>query len=1004
MKRLLYLALFLLSSIAAAPAVLLGLAATETGTRWLVQVAVCFAPGELSLGKAHGTLLGRLELERLVYSHPVHRIELNSLTLAWQPKALFSRQLKIVDLTVSGLHYQKLAGTESSSSFILPAVRLPLKVTVEHAELTDVAIIQDTTRLRFEHVLLNAELKGDRLAVRQFRLLVHPLSLIASGEVKLQGNYPLKLAVDWRGVADGQALAGQAKLSGDLRELCLDHRLSAPFEAHTLGTLNALLPEFAFDFHGDWQNLSWPPLASDYSSPTGSYRVRGNLKAYRLELKAALQGKTFPPLQVHLNGRGDAESLKLEPLSVHPPKGQLTVTGKLNWGPKLAWQLAFEGRDLDPQAFWPELPGSLEIQASSSGQWVSRTLALTLRIDHLRGKLRGQAVEAKGTLQFQDGQWQSDGLDLKSGLNQLKLQGRYGKRIDLTFFFDGRRLSDLWPGLSGTLSAHGKLAGTQSRPKIQVNAQGHAIAWQENRIGELKMALDFVPGDPASYSELRLSRLEFAGLQVEHLKAVVRGGFERHRLELDLKTLQGKLAAAMTLSYRARIWQARIEHLILEDTNGRQLAFPGDGRLIAQAKLDLKPKPATLAGHLELELPDLGKLAPWLGQLDRPEGHLALDLTVDGPVDKLQPKVRLKLGRGAFGLGLAGIRLTAVEVTVAGSGERFDLTGSLRSGEGQLNFSGWAELPAKLSLSLVGKDLEILRNPQITASASPELAVKLHGRSLQLTGTLQIPKADIRLRELPEGSVTVSKDEIVVGAETKPETPPFAIVSKLRLVLGNEVSFAGFGLSANLVGNLDVSSLNGQARALGTIDLKQASYKAYGQKLNLDKGRLIFTGPTDQPYLELKASRTIQTEGVTAALEIRGPLAKPVTRITSQPPLPQTEALSYLLLGRSFKTSSVADQTAVAKTALAMGVNLALPWLRKLGLEAFAAQTGTRLQEEALGLGKYLTPDLYIGYAFNVFNGVGKALLRYRINRFLSLEAGAGASQNVDLFYTIETD
>lgn len=982
--------------------VLLGLAATETGTRWLAQLAVRFVPGEFSFGKARGTLLGRLELERLVYDHPAHRLELNSLTLAWQPKALFSRQLKIAEITASGLHYQKLAGTEPSSSFILPAVHLPLKVTVEHAELSDVAIIEDETRLRFEHLLFNAELKGDRLTVRQFRVLVHPFSLIASGEVRLQGNYPLKLAVDWRGVADGQALAGQAKLSGELRELCLDHRLSAPFAALTLGTLNVLPSEFAFDLRGDWENLSWPPLTSDYSSPTGSYRVRGSLKAYRLELKAALQGKTFPPLQVHLNGRGDAESLVLEPLSVHPPKGQLTVTGKLNWAPKFAWKLAFKGRDLDPQAFLPKLPGSLEIQASSSGWWVSPKLALTLRIDQLRGKLRGQAVEAKGTLQFQDGWWQSDGLDLKSGLNQLKAKGRYGKRIDLTFFFDGRRLSDLWPGLSGTLNAYGKLAGTQSMPQIQVNAQGHRIAWQGHRIGELKLAIDFAPGDPASYSELRLSQLKQAELKIEHLKVTVRGGFERHLLELDLKTLQGRLAAAMSGSYRARIWQARIERLILEDTNSR-LAFPEDGRLIAQAKLDLQPKPATLAGRLELELPDLGKLAPWPAQIDRPEGHLALDLTVDGPIDQPNLKVRLKLSRGAFGIRPAGIRLTAVEAVVAGSGKRFDLTGSLRSGKGQLNFSGWAEPPAKLFLSLIGKDLEVLRNPEITASASPELEVKLHRRSIQLSGTLQIPKADIRLRELPESIATVSKDEIIVG-EAKPETLPLAIVSKLRLILGDEVSFAGFGLSANLAGNLDVSSLNGQVRALGTIDLKQASYKAYGQKLNLDKGRLIFTGPTDQPYLELKASRTIQTEGVTAALEVRGPLAKPETRVTSQPPLSQTEALSYLLLGRSFKTSSVADQTAVAKTALAMGVELALPWLRKLGLEAFAAQTGTHLQEEALGLGKYLTPDLYIGYAFNLFNGVGKALLRYRINRFLSLEAGAGASQNVDLFYTLETD
>lgn len=1003
MKRLAYFLLSLCLSIAIALAAIVGLAATEAGTCWLAQAAVRLAPGELSIGQIRGTLLRQLELEQVRYRLPHHRLELAHLTLAWQPKALFSKHLAIEEITASGLNYQGPAASEAKPAPVtLPTIRLLPVVTIQRADLTDLVIVQGEERLSLAHVLLDAELIEHRFIIHGFRVLIQPWSLTATGEVALQGDYPLRLAINWRGTADGQLLAGEGTLRGNLRRLIIEHRLTAPFEAITLGTMNALDPDLPVELHGRWRNLTWPPVTSDYQSPKGSYRVRGSLNAYQLNLDAHVAGKTIQALEVHLSGRGDLKSLVLAPLTVHPPKGQLTVTGKVTWAPSFTWQLALKGRDLDPQAFLPDWPGRLELAASSRGQWDKSNLLLSLKLDYLRGSLRQQPLTATGTLEFNHGVWQSDRLELRSGDNRLLLKGHYGKRINLGFSLEGRRLSDLWPGLSGTLKAQGRLLGDPSLPQLQAEAQGREIAWQANRLEALRMTLRFAPDDPTSGGNLSLSQLHLADLQIEHLDLSARGRFDRHRLELDLKAPQARLILALAGSYRAKLWQARIEQVTLETPAGKRLAFPGDGTLAAAASLDFNTRPTALFGKVDLEIPTLARLAPWLPQLDSPEGRLSVALRVAGPVDELKPEGHLQLSGGAAGIQPAGIRLTAIEASIAGRGRHLDLTGSLRSGEGHLEFSGWAELPRKLHLTLKGADLEVVKRAQAKLIASPDLVFDLSDRTGHLTGAILLPQADIQLKELPEGSVTVSQDEVIVG--TKPTPPPFQLTSQLELLLGDQVRFQGFGLTTNLSGRLAIRRRDGQTSAHGVIDLKQGNYKAYGQNLSIETGRLIFSGPVDQPDLELKAVRTIEREGVTAFLEVRGPAKKPVLQVKSQPPLPDTEALAYLLTGRSFKSGGAADQTAVAKAALSMGIDLALPWIRKLGLEEVAMKTGITYEESTFTLGRYLTPDLYIGYAFSLFNGVGRALVRYQINRFFAVEAGAGVSQSVDLFYTIETD
>ena len=51
--------------------------------------------------------------------------------------------------------------------------------------------------------------------------------------------------------------------------------------------------------------------------------------------------------------------------------------------------------------------------------------------------------------------------------------------------------------------------------------------------------------------------------------------------------------------------------------------------------------------------------------------------------------------------------------------------------------------------------------------------------------------------------------------------------------------------------------------------------------------------------------------------------------------------------------------------------------------------------------GKSLTPNLYLQYAYGVFDQVSSVLLRLKLSKRLSLESTSGETQSVDLIYSV---
>jgi len=497
------------------------------------------------------------------------------------------------------------------------------------------------------------------------------------------------------------------------------------------------------------------------------------------------------------------------------------------------------------------------------------------------------------------------------------------------------------------------------------------------------------------------------------------GTLERPSLSFRLDPGSGRIridddTEPFELAYR----NAKITGRFENDRGSADLNFElgADGQ--AQGRLLLGPEEVgarSLRGKIGASFPDLGLVSGFVPLLERIEGQLQLEAELGGTLAKPQMTGVLQIEGARAGLQAAEIDLSDIELTVRGDGKNpLRVQGQVRSGEGLLSIDGSVDTAAsggpKIDLKVNGEKFQALKLPEAMVEVSPDLRLQGSG-PYHLSGSLLIPKALIELKELPSGTVALSKDEVVVGEESAAirRSGTQNLTARVRIALGEAVKFKGFGLKTELTGAVDARVNSSETNVNGKIELRNGSYKSYGQDLEVERGRLLFAGPPGNPDVDLRAVRLSHDERVKAYLAVNGPLSKPRLRVYSEPAQPDAEALAYLLTGKGLSQAGHSEGVDIASAALSLGVLQGEPLLQqlsdRLGLDELRIETGEdALEDSSLILGEYLSPDLYLGYSQGLFNPVGAVLLRLKLSERLEVESRSGNEQSVDLFYRLEHD
>jgi len=643
-----------------------------------------------------------------------------------------------------------------------------------------------------------------------------------------------------------------------------------------------------------------------------------------------------------------------------------------------------------------------KIRLSASGIQTGTLQIATLRVDgmgtpeqhHFKADINSSYGDASTVLtgSFKAGVWLGDfsKLDLNT-----RDSGRWRLTNDLTI-----RIAQSPVGVDATLA---KACLVQQQAALC--AQGHYPANGDFRFQVNATALPLSLMQAYLPEQTKLNGMINADADMLREKGSLNGTF-RVAMPANAKILFRTQQGSTELTLGSSSLSGKLkETMVSADVD---LALTGQDYLRGQLQLDTG-KDQSLSGRITASVLNFDLLNPFVPQLSNIKGKLNADLTLQGSTDKPLVNGAVRFADGAvdlaeLGLELRDLRLEAV--SSADNAERIQLSGFAKSGQGFVKLDGFASLQGTADLTLSGTDFEVAKLPDAQIAVSPELKGAFAGQRGKVTGKLKIPKAVLQLPQLPENTVKVSSDEVILGeqkAEPNATSAP-QIDAELDIELGKQVSFSGQGLKTDLSGKLKMTKTGETTAMYGSIDMNKARYKSYGQDLTVRKGRFLFNGPVDKPWLDVEAIRVSKSKEVTAILNLTGPLDTPQTRLSSEPALPEEEVLAYLITGGPLSQVSKSEGNRVAAAALSYGSGK-LSWLSdKLGVDEFEVQEGKTLQDTLATVGQYLTPDFYVGTKVGLFNKQAVLVLKRKLTKTFNVETQTGTSQRIKLNYEFDTD
>ncbi|MFW6752025.1 translocation/assembly module TamB domain-containing protein [Pseudomonas glycinae] len=768
-------------------------------------------------------------------------------------------------------------------------------------------------------------------------------------------------------------LAGPLKSKGEMK----NERLSLNADLDLKGKLRgqpAVLQAKA-DGAGEQWNLNALQIRLGDNSINGKGSLQQKLTG-QIDIKLARLAQLWPQLRGQINGRIDVAG------TLKAPQGKLGLQGS---------QLAFQDNRLQ----------SLNLDATLDS-------AQRAKID-----LKGSGIQAGdtslGTLTVSA---QGDIKNQKLNLDLL------GPKLKLALGLDGNLDKGNWRGrlASGDIQAGGQDWKLQNPAKLERLADGKinfgAHCWMSGNASLCGEDQRLMPEPKLRY---HLKQFPIESLAQWLPKDFAWQGKLNADLQLDLPASgpNGQVsidASGGTLRMREKDQWVDFPYQTLKLTSkltpkriDTDLNFVGGklGELMVQAQLNPLPKNKPLSGTFRLSGLDLSVARPFVPMVEKLTGRLNGSGTISGGL--LAPLVNgtVQLSDGEVSGPELPIELQALQLQAVIAGEAVQLNGgwkSGKSGQGSLNGNiAWGQALV-VDLALKGTQLPVTVEPYAKLEVAPDLKISMAGDELAIAGKVLVPKGEITVRELPPSTVKVSDDTIIVGAQTEEGKPPLAMKMDIDVVVGQDkLSFAGFGLTANLQGQVHIGD-NMDTR--GELWLNDGRYRAYGQRLTVRRARLLFAGPIDQPYLDIEAIR--QTDDVIAGIRLSGSAEQPTTQIFSEPAMSQEQALSYLVLGRPLSTTGE-DNNMLAQAALGLGLmgssGVTSSLASDLGIQDFQLDTQGSGNTTSVVASGNISEKLSLRYGVGVFEPANTIALRYKLSKKVYLEAASGVASSLDIFY-----
>lgn len=439
--------------------------------------------------------------------------------------------------------------------------------------------------------------------------------------------------------------------------------------------------------------------------------------------------------------------------------------------------------------------------------------------------------------------------------------------------------------------------------------------------------------------------------------------------------------------------------------------WSGYGELKTDAHIALD-KQQIVQANFDSAFHNLQPLETLLPFMDDVKGRLSSSLKASGSLQQPNVSGFVRLDDASTKIPKLGLTLTNLSSSIiANDVNQLSLMASASSGKGQFNLQGALINPLQndwqLVADLTGQDFQIMNLLSMKANINPAIHLDANSQLIKLTGEAEVPYLRANIKTIPQSSVTLSEDVVLINEKTTTSSRSTPVQANLRLSLGKDVQFKGFGLESQLEGDLKLNKEPQRPWVTnGFVAVREGSYQAYGQALTIERGQLIFQGDYENPGLDIRATRVIDDEDNTkVGLEISGSLQRPRAKVYSDSHS-ESDAMMMLLTGKPLSEASKADASMLLAALGGLGVDsgsmISQDIAQFFGVDELAIKSDKGIDQSQLWVGKYLTPKILVRYVVGLFDQAFSLGVVYRLTDKIRVEAESGETQSVDVIYKIE--
>lgn len=429
--------------------------------------------------------------------------------------------------------------------------------------------------------------------------------------------------------------------------------------------------------------------------------------------------------------------------------------------------------------------------------------------------------------------------------------------------------------------------------------------------------------------------------------------------------------------------------------------------ITGSAKVDLPfTQNSKIESNLDIRITDLEWLKQWQSRIDQLSGSWTHQVKLSGNLTnpKLDGQGEIRVEQ--LVMEELGLDIKDSLISLVSDESTTKLNGVLRNNQGEVNLKGEVALLPEFDshFEINGVQLTLIDSKEYKLVLSPQLKASFKKSHLQVEGNVDINEAKVTLSQLPNKTIRVSEDEVVVNKKTS-QPEPFTYNIAIKVNAQKNVSFKGFGLKSDLIGKISTSAQTGKPLVInGQLVLENGEFEAYKQVLTIEQGQLLFLGTPDNPGIQFKASRKI--EEIKVGVIADGSLANPSLRLFSEPTMPDEEVVALLLTGRSLKSLSQQEGNALANAAISLGVSEANRLAGKiadaLGIKNINITTKTKADSTRVDIGTQINDRLSVGFGTNIdsSNQLNSGwIIEYRLSPSISFEAISGEEVSANITY-----